>query len=424
MVAKRLINILIISLFAAPHAHADWTTIVDSLLKSGLTQIGSFNVQEFRDKAEQLKLDQLSEAPPSVLSGSRQSGYYVCGKKPSANIVDHLPSEALSSADQLELHELLGALCFDDSTYALSTALVILARMNDSAERQSLAASFGKSVFAKPKRYAGGTVVSGGGDIVSLYFKSQVLELIMGDPQNRLSATGKFLVQFSTIDFEPLRAKVPQAIYLQYDFKVRGGESLAVFIPMQRWQQGPAARRALVRETAAKIREVFPAYAGQASISVRPNACGANAPTISFPLTHDRAVRGIQDVRAGLLLGCAKYGAGFTGYTVIAPYLNAPEEPRRSGNFYFNCTFTYDQGQKTNQVRSPRGVNSTNGVSWATDTGIDLTGYVSVTANGKIAWTMIASYENGQPKLTPKSPGITRGSVRGVPVSFSCEKER
>ncbi|MGZ3722130.1 MAG: hypothetical protein ACXVA9_04315, partial [Bdellovibrionales bacterium] len=60
---------------AAVHGESltHWQSIIDPLLHAGIVKIGTFDVEGFRTDASQTVVSHISEAPPSVLSGSRQS---------------------------------------------------------------------------------------------------------------------------------------------------------------------------------------------------------------------------------------------------------------------------------------------------------------------------------------------------------------
>jgi hypothetical protein len=104
-----------------------------------------------------VRFNNLDGTPDSFQSGSRQSAYYLRDKK-QVYISDQIPAETVSSLPQLELHESLGALGYDDHTYALSTSLTTLSNMGPTQQRDRLqqvtvAVSFVKTI-SKPATVA------------------------------------------------------------------------------------------------------------------------------------------------------------------------------------------------------------------------------------------------------------------------------
>lgn len=406
-----------------------WQKVIDTLLQSGLTRIGNFDVEAFRQKALTISIKPIANAPPSVLSGSRESAYNRCGQD-QVYIADQLPSEAISSLAQLELHEILGALCFDDNDYAMSTALVTLAEMRDQSQKERLAKNFAKSVFARNLKLAGATGVSGGGDLVTMFIKNQVLQKIMGDSENRLSATPEFLAKYATINFEPLQSKFPRQVHLRYKYLKNGQESFAVYVPMERWRAGQHARNSLIQEITVKVMQIFPSYSGQGVRTFRPTACGANGPSVTFPIATDSAVAQIQDQRGGLITGCQKFTSGFTSIEIISPALSDEDAPKVAGNYYLNCVITFGKGKMEFTPRIAAGRNTTHSMSADTPAGGQLLGKVAVTATGKIAGIGLDYSINGsQTKMPMQAPLDTLNakvdtSIEGFPTSFTCSRAR
>ena len=418
----------------ADNLGTSWQPIIDRLLDSGVHAIGSFDLQKFRDDASRIEVRSLSEAPASVLSGSRQSGYNRCGEK-QVHVVGHLPTEAISSLGQMELHELLGVLCFDDRNTAISTALVVLAAMNDSPGKQALIHKFAQTVFARPIKFAGGTGISGGGDLITMFVKAEILKTIMGDEQNRLSATSDFVARYADINFEPLQSNIPRFVYVQWSVNRNRKESLSVYIPMERWKQGDGARTELVREAARKIVELFPSNGQHATRTFHPSSCSGNQ-LATYPMTQDPAVRQLQDARAGFLLGCRKFFDGETGFSVLAPALPTEQEPKQSGYYHFTCSFQLGHGQpivsKVN-VLAGRGQTSTVPPN-ATPSGAFMMADLMVKPDGAIFGTRVIVHESGKPLTAKDVPPITPASdathsttqtmIEGQPATFSCQRDK
>lgn len=418
---------------ACADSNAGWKIIIDRLLASGVQKIGSFDLQKFRDAALKIDEELLHGAPPSVFSGSRQSGYNRCGDK-KIHVVDRLPTEAISSRGELELHERLGVLCYNDADTAMSSALNLLSAMNDSPQRRELIHKFEQSVFQRPLRVAGGTGISGGGDLVTIYVKAEVLRLIMGDAQNRLNATSEFLSRYASIRFEPLQSHLPRTVYVQWSLSRKGGESFSVFIPMEVWKKGDGARTALIRETARKIMELFPSYAQNSVRTFHPSSCSGHE-TATYPMTEDAAVRQIQDARAGFLLGCRKFFPGQTGFSVVAPALPSDQEPKPTGFYHFTCSFRFDGGQPIiSHVNSVAGKNQSSTVPPnSTPSGEYMMADLLVKADGKILGTRVIAHKNGQPLSAKDIPPITPPTdathsttttvIEGHMAVFSCQRD-
>lgn len=316
-----------------------WPSIVDPLVKSGITKVGNFDVLRFQAQAKDIQWKPLAGAPGLTQSGSRQSAYYVCGEN-TIHVSSQLPSEALSSLAGLELHELLGALCFDDRNYAMSTALSVLSRMADGVQRDKLIGAYARTSYFRRVQVAGATSVSGGGDLDSLYTKDQVLAAIMGDAQNQKAATTDFLVSYPVIDFEPV--KNVSEVYVKYDYSFSSQrEAFQIMIPTQRWHASKASRAALIHETAQRVKAIFPAYNGEHTHRFIPNACRAQGKNLAatYPVTADVNMLQIQEVRAALSLGCNPL-EGADSFGITAPALAIVNEPKASGFYYFSCTAT------------------------------------------------------------------------------------
>lgn len=420
---------LTLNLSAQAGQNEGWRSIIDALLGSGITKIGNFNLQDFRAKAEKIEIRRLSEAPPSVLSGSRQSGYNTCGDR--FVHVDDRPSPDLQgNVAQLELHELMGVLCIYDDDDALSTALVTLANMRDQNKKSALAQSFAKSVFNRPQRVAGVTGVSGGGDLVTMHVKNQVLRKIMGDSENRLSATPEFLAQYALIRFEPLQSHMPRTVHLKYTFTANRREAFAVFVPMEIWRN-VSARPALIDDIANKVMQLFPTYeGGQNTRTFRPQWCGTRGPTVTFPMTNDSSVRQIQDERGGLLKGCRTFDSGFTSIEIIAPALEREDMPKSAGNYHFHCVLTFGRGGQETPVTVRAGFNTIHSMSAATPAGGTLEGSVSVSKTGQIDQVLIIYSLNGSRTMSPGQKSAdplnarTEMTVEGYPSTFTCKRLR
>lgn len=419
-----------------------WSAIIDALEKGGLVEIGDFKIREFRREAERIVWSPMSGAPASVLSGDRRTAYYIW-KGGKVFINDRLPSEATASLAQLELHEALGATGYNDENYALSTALGTLAKIKDPAKRRELARAYGKTSFRQRLiRVAGGegggSAVTRGGDLISLFIKDQVLRLIMGDEQNSANATTDFLASYARITYEPLHSKRATDVVLRYELLFRPAangevERIQVLVPMERWNQGGDARQRLLREIAGKVMEIFPAYRGSRLTSFVPELCGSGTRKITFPATSDPAVRDIQQLRGANLRGCALRGEmpGMVSRSVTAPSLDRASEPKAAGSYYYTCELRYSSANLVYNSKVPAGTGMRLTHSWSIDPDDYLAGVVSITGTGEIQSIGILYHAPGAAFLPPvwgKVRNPTRAqaqiSIHGRPLTYRCTKER
>ncbi len=411
-----------------------WVSIIDDLKKSGITHIGDFQLGVFRVSAGEIQWRSIQGDPGSVLSGSRKTAYYLWRQK-QVYINDSLPSEALASVPQLELHEALGATGYNDRDYALSTAITTLSKMADSKLRRQLVDDFGHSLFQEVAMSDGGSSVTGGGDLSTLYAKVQVLKLIMGGEQNRYSATREFLRVFPSIGFEPVETGKISEVVIQYEYLGHSGregsrERFSVFLPMKRWRKSVAERESIVREIARKVLEIFPGYRGEAMSSFTPSYCSPSVKKVSYPVTLDLAVRNIQNFRGALQLGCRNEILG-QDFAIIAPALERADSPKQAGNFYFACEFRYGAAKLATSVKITAGEgNERHSTGWRIDEGDFLLGTVALSKAGKILWTTIQYTPPSGERIPFKvdeasSPdhGKSEISVHGRALSFSCRKE-
>jgi hypothetical protein len=424
---------LVPSAFAAdePSSHGQqWRQIIDNLTNSGITRLGSLDLTAFRAEAEGVHWFRLDSAPATVLSGSRSSAYYLKGKL-TVYMQEQLPAEALAALPQLELHEAFGAVGYDDNDTSKSTALALLSRMPEGMERNRLASAYGRSLFAPAALARGGTSVSGGGDLATLYAKAEILRTVMGGYGNQAHALIEFLEKYPSVDFEPLRAGGERTVVIQYRY-TPARETFSVFLPMERWKEGESARAQLVQEAARKLLELFPAYAGAASRTFTPSGCPAGK-QVTYPATDDQAVKDIQNVRGEMQLGCMEYQhqSGFTAKMIQAPAVAAPAQPKEAGNFYYSCTFSLSGRPVSIQqftVRAGSHPLLSNIIS--IQEGDNIEGMFAVLPDGRMEFVEIAYHDpqgNGpQPHPARSADGSGAethvDNVDGQRLDFSCHK--
>lgn len=417
-----------------------WPTIIDAVLHEGIAKIGDFDVQQFDTDAKQILWTRIEGAPSSLMSGDRHTAFYVWkGKKVYIN--DHLPAEASASIAQLELHEALGATGYNDDNYALSTALNTLARMRDPVERQQLVRSYSRTVFLRRIMVAmggdgGASLVTRGGDLITLYIKDQVLNAIMGDPQNKAAATPGFLSTYAKIDFEPLQNQSVNYVAVEYTryFQARADgerEAFKVLVPMKRWSQGDAARKTLIQEIVHKVTEIFPSYNGTPLMSFVPPDCPSGTKPVSFPTPSNSFAREIQEKRGALLRNCPdpmNDDGHETSDAIVAPALPWGSEPKEPGFYRFNCVWRHGVSTESEQIATPSGANRLGSINWKLDGVGDYWGFLAVAADGKIRLISIVDFADyptpqrvAQPAANPLQAS-TQLQVSGTPVSLSCKR--
>ena len=407
-----------------------WPEAINKLEAFGVSKIGDFDLATFRKEVAGVKFNNLDGAPATVQSGSRQSAYYLRDKK-QVYISDELPAEAAASIPQLELHESLGALGYNDHNYAISTALTTLSNMNPNAQRDRLQQAYGRGIFSKDnlRIKEGGTSVSGGGDLTTLYIKNQVLKLILGGTQNVNAISDDFLTRYPSIDFEPLPDPTLTQVYILYAYDIhRRQESFSVYVPMARWNL-TSSRSDLLQEIARKVTEIFPTGSGKNLRSFRPSECRSGQ-TVTYPTPRDYATASIQDLRANLQLGCMKFMDGQTGVSTLAPTLDRQQEPKEAGYFSFTCDFHYGAASISYQLNAPAGKRSMNSKMWGVGTD-SVDGTASVSPEGSIEFTMISVFPNEgptrhSPVLKSQSPDFGKSEIQeqGRTLSFECRKSR
>jgi hypothetical protein len=409
---------LLISLRVFALSGNRWPLIIDQLEATGISKIGQLDLRQFRAAAARVRWSEISEAPESVQSGSRESAYYESGR------VHMAPTDTNSaSLPQLELHEVFGALGYDDSNYQLSSALEQLASMPDSSERRRLVSVWGRSLFSRRFRVAGGTSVTGGGDLGAVSLKSQVLKLILNEGR---VVRETFVNIYPRIAFEPSRVNRVSLQYLSSQSANRRSKSESMTILFPRGSNDPG----LVQEIARKITEIFPAYDGQETETFRPSLCSSG--TVTFPKTNDPSVRDIQDSRGARLLGCDLNERNVVSRRMLSPALPSEEaRPREAGNYYFNCVLSYQGQEFSAQVVSQRGVSQFAANVFSIDGASMVHGFTPVTREGAlqgIGLRVTGLDGRVYPLVMKRADSATAGTVEttvnGASLRYACQRNR
>ena len=424
-----------------------WSAVVDALQSRGIEKVGDLDLTTFRRYANSNVWASLEGAPASVQSGSRQSAFYVWKEK-HVFVSKQLPKEAMHSLPQLELHEALGAIGdIDDHDYSCSIGLVTLSELKSNSQRDRLRKIFTSQlcrkttidVFSVPTLVAeGGTSISGGGDLMSLYLKTQVLNLLLAQAGGDQSVNEAFLSAYPNIDFEPLKgtggASGVEAVRIKYQYTVERNnhgshEGFSVFVPVSLWKKGSKTQRSLIRQVAREISELFPAQSGTAMRTFQPSDCPSANQAVTFPITQDSAVAQIQDFRGGIILGCRKFVNGFNGISIVAPALTRTDEPRDAGKFYFLCEYRYGSVSMPFQVTSVQGQSGITGKGVGLDHGVAIDGSAAILADGEIAWLEISIFPAqgdvvhvGPLKAANPERASIQTMIEGKKLTFTCQK--
>lgn len=333
-----------------------WSQVIQGLQKEGIQKVGDFDLTKFSQEAQQISWSKNSGAAPSLVAGERTSAYYRVDKK-AVYISDNLPPETLASLPDLELHEALGALGYEDNSYVLSSALRTLLDVKEPQKRQQLLREYGQDLFSKPSlkiRTEGGSGVGGGGDIRALVIKHQVLSSLL---RTHPRISSDFLVIYPQINFEPVYAASLDYVSLQYKYQslkgVQSGqvfprvplkngrqEQFTVYIPVAFWDK-KESRPALLEEVKRKILGLFAVEAKTAG-AITLSLCQGTK-QMNFPSTQDHSVLTIQKIRGEMNLGCDPTQDFAT--TVWAPSLPDDAMPPVAGSLYYTCQYVGPAGQ-------------------------------------------------------------------------------
>lgn len=412
---------------------ASWPILLQSLKSKGVRRVGDLDLDKLHSAGRGVNWVYNPSAPPSEISGSRESAYNLCSNK-TVYISPNSARADRGSLPQLELHEVFGALCYDDSDTQLSTALQAIDQTEDPAERSRLVQVYGRSLFKRNNLMLariGGSSVGGGGDLSVVAVKQAVLEYVRraeaGNPQ---LVSSEFFRQYPSVKFEPVRQKGVASSSLTYRYmkgKKRNSETLGVLVPMGRWA---ADRDSLTAEIAKKLMSIYPTGSGQASRTFTPSGCPASK-QITYPYTDDSTVAEIQERRAAILLGCDPYADvfGYQGSELIAGGVPRGAEPKNPGQYNFSCSYNYGGQNYPSEERVPAGKNVQHSTQFGISQGDFISGTLQVKPNGNIGYVAIVykSPEGVWVRPTIRSPqSPTSGSysleINGSTLTFSCER--
>jgi hypothetical protein len=349
---------------SAPLAQADsqrvqsWPNIIHQLQGRGISRIGDLDLAQFMREAQgrtgagEIQWSQTSEEIPSVMAGERSSAYNIsCAK--TVVISKTIPLEFEYSRAALELHEVFGALCYDDSNYNLITVLELLAKLDDTRALERFIKLYSRTIFRQKNIHlAGGSSVGRGGDIDSIVIKNLIFHKILSSAK---SVSDEFMVEYPRINFEPSHRTDVDFVVLDYQYRsiqltkdignIRGGvkrdayqDLITVSFPVHRWKNA-STRASLLEEILKKITELIPVSVSQKMMNFTPQGCPLNI-KIAIPETLDNSVLDIQNLRKSIARGCLNR-SGMGPNEVMSPSPPKQDPPAEPDFYKFICTYNY-----------------------------------------------------------------------------------
>lgn len=416
-----------------------WPEIIDGLRSQGISKVGGLDLNKFKADAQKITWKKNLQAAPDLVAGMRKSAYYIY-KNNEIHVSKNLPTETLESLPDLELHELLGALRYEDNQYEISTSLRLLHETKSPELRQKLLNNFSNTLFTKErlKIYDGGSSVGGGGDIRALHIKNYILKKILS---SRSSVSADFYRSYPLINFEPVDdprmdvavmrywARGPEALKkLGYKERIpvynNVQEMIYLYIPMNRWQD-PRARAELLEEIEEKILVLFPSP-GQQMIQVP--ICDKKF-SISVPATqHLNILRLIRD-RAETHANC--HGLREWEHETFAPSFAEGIVVKNPGVHYYKCTFEWDGESFTQDLKFKDGEGSNLTTLWHISEDVIIGGRTLLNRKGEVThmqliYFMSTKVEYQTPLKSIKNlrdAWVILPSLDGKPLRYSCQKE-
>jgi hypothetical protein len=398
-----------------------WPRLIDGLREKGIHSVGALDLNKFSQEAKKISWRVNPQSAPFIVTGGRPSAFYIIDQK-KVFISDNIPADALASLADLELHEALGALGYDDRHYSLSSSLHLLLEA-DPATQNKLLDLYGASFFKKEnlmnRRDDGGSSVGGGGDITTLLIKNLVLADILKTKNVGLD----FLQAYPAIDFEPILSSEVDYIALNYKFRSQEAianagplpgvlpqknyqELLSVYVPLPLWEKGPEMRQRIIQDIKKKILTLLPG--GQV-----------------WDWFADRDALYIKKVRESMISGKNEMSQYANEST--APSLPESAQPPLPGQIYFECTYTQGQGHYTYLVHAPFGRSQLQSTSIGLSDKTDdiLMGMMRLEEDGHVSM-MYTSYHgkiNSRPVKDPKDLSISLKIPGQAAIRYSCERK-
>lgn len=329
---------------------------LQELQAQGISQVGDLNLQELEQQSQQVQWHTTETLNPPTASSAAESGpafqvgldasgkIVIVPQPPVANEADkperrsafyqtsihsvtvlaELPPGTEAMKPQLELHEDLGALGYNDKHYALSTALMTLKRTQDPQLRQDLLKSFGDHLFNQSSlRSSGGSSVGGGGDIWAIIVKNRVLQNITNSHYRVLP---EFYEKFPEIGFEPFYDQAHQFVGTEYELRLPLGvnrqgdiegtdrshsfeELITIHFPVLLWTQSTQQQEKIIQQISQILLSIFPISEGESTKVMTPMGCPASV-QVMYPTLTAPGTELIRQERSSLLNNCDRSTLG------------------------------------------------------------------------------------------------------------------
>lgn len=425
-----------------------WPLIIDSLQRQGIKKVGDLDLAQFSAEAKsKIRWNYLKKETPSIISGGRTSAVYIYDPSSDTQGVylnPKLPKEVAPYMPDLELHEALGALGYEDQQYNLSSGLRLLLDAENPEDRKKILKSFSKGLFKEENlRIEGGSSVGGGGDIRALLIKKEVLaDIIKEEGQVTLD----FLTAYPGINFEPIASNQVNYVALHYEFRNAGSikamgpmprvaitngyqELISVYVPMHAWEKSAAEKKRIQKEIREKIVGLFPASPKRKAVRLLPICNGTQK--MRFPHSNDSDVVYLQYNRGSALKNCFGF-EDQTAIIVTTPALPEDAYPLEPGYYHYACTFTLGKlsNRQLIKIAPPSEGGHVQGLSIALDDGDSVHAMTRFNTDGKADWAMISLSKEGQAfgkALRVKKDLTVNDSSISIPykkqsLSFSCKR--
>lgn len=403
---------------AEPELGRAWPTLVARVQARGIDRVGDFTFEEFAREAASVRWRWVEGLPPEDITGNRRSAFYrVRGKEVfvSARPDFFTPEEWA----QLELHEVMGAIGLRDDDYSLSTALMLIATLPEGPSLRSLVSELGQGLFRK-RQYAGGSSVSGGGDIGALIVKNAVFERLRSRPAD---LGDDLLEEFPRVRFEPVYVK-GAGVALRYTLE-QDRNFLTIFVPMKSWTESADRRDAIVENIAFRLRDIFPPLARRQFESLIPKGCGFKDLTLLRDGAGPLTMSTVRTTREWFRRGCGRSIDGVRSWGQGAiPFGGSPEE---AAHDFLKCKISLGSVEAVKEIAVSRPATSSL-YAWieALPGGAIWRFTVRISEELRPLEVMVAAEGRGETSgaipFSAAGPFIAQGTYGDLPVRATCER--
>lgn len=395
---------------------SSWPLVLDRVQARGLQKIGDFAIADFRRQAANVRWHENGELPPEEITGNRRSAFYRANSK-DVYVTARRKDFSADEWAQLELHEVMGASGLMDDDYSLSTSLMMIATLPDGPPYRALVKELANGVFRK-RRFAGGSSVSGGGDINALIVKRAVFARLQADPTQ---LGPDLLEEFPSVRFEPLYVK-EATIAMRFTLS-KTGSFITIFVPMNRWGDPNSHRAAMVEEISMRLLEIFPPLARRELETGIPKGCGFKDVTLEADGFRDISMATLRATREWYRRGCQKIGeVTRTWGSGGIPFGGSPEE---AAHDFMKCDIAIGSFVKEREITLSRPVGYSSS-SWSEElpSGQNIRETIVVSSNGFPSELRIVDEKTKDLKanlsFSKDAPFIAEGSLGSQPVRGEC----